>query len=237
MKYIKTVRVLSVLFLLSLFLTALPAAPALAANSLYIEPNEGAIGDTIDITGRNFSYSTENDEKWARIIFSSDEASVGEYIDDEVNTYKVVEEAQIGYVDEDNEGDFEGTFEVPSELKDGSDDEEVSSGTYYIYVTITYQIAGVNDIIRAVKTFTVNAGEISLNASDGTVGSEITISGESFTSNKDITVTYDGDDIDIENGDDKTNSSGKFETVIIIPDSTAGKHTIPSLWPYYTTDD
>jgi len=39
-------------------------------------------------------------------------------------------------------------------------------------------------------------------------------------------VEYDGDEIDIESGDDETDRDGEFQCIIIIPESTAGEHTI-----------
>lgn len=75
-------------------------------------------------------------------------------------------------------------------------------------------------------TVTVTA-EITVEPDEGAVGTEVEISGEGFDSREDIIVEYDGDEVDIEDGDDDTDSDGEFEgTIIIIPESTAGDHTI-----------
>ena len=43
----------------------------------------------------------------------------------------------------------------------------------------------------------------------------------------DITIYFDDEEMDIEDGEDKTDSDGDFkDALIIIPESTAGEHTI-----------
>ena len=75
-------------------------------------------------------------------------------------------------------------------------------------------------------TVTVTA-EITIEPDEGAVGTEVEISGEGFDSREDIIVEYDSDEVDIEDGDDDTDSDGEFgDTIIIIPESTAGDHTI-----------
>jgi hypothetical protein len=72
-----------------------------------------------------------------------------------------------------------------------------------------------------------SGGEITIDPDEGLVGTEVEISGEGFGSREDIKVEYDGDEVDIQSGDEDTDSDGDFEdTVIIIPASTAGDHTI-----------
>jgi len=79
----------------------------------------------------------------------------------------------------------------------------------------------------ATATFTVSAVQIEIDPDEGTVGTEVEISGEGFDSREDIIVEYDGDEVEIIGGDDDTDSDGEFEdTVIIVPPSTAGNHTI-----------
>ena len=128
----------------------------------------------------------------------------------------------VGYDGESDEGEIDTYFSVPDELDDGDDDEYVEPGTYYIYVT-RYD----STRIRATAEFTVlGGGEIIIDPDEGPVGTEVDISGADFGGNEDISVEYDGDQIDIEGGDKDTNSTGEFDTVIIIPESTAGDHTI-----------
>ena len=109
-------------------------------------------------------------------------------------------------------GAFVTTFIVP----------DVAAGIYSVQAVDwdTYLLA-------ATASFTVVAAEITIDPEEGPVGTEVEISGEGFDSREDIIVEYDGDEVDIESGDDRTDSSGAFEdTIIIIPESIAGDHTI-----------
>ena len=110
---------------------------------------------------------------------------------------------------------------MPEELTDGDVDEVVRGGTYYVCVTD----ANNKDIV-AVAAFTVFAAEMVLDTDDGTVGTEVEITGVDFAGNEDIYVYYDDEGINIESGDDETDSGGGLELTILIPESAAGKHTI-----------
>ncbi|GAJ05257.1 unnamed protein product, partial [marine sediment metagenome] len=145
---------------------------------------------------------------------------------DDVTVYEIVE----GWVYLDDEGEFDATFTVPDELDDGEDEddyEDVISGTYYVY--LCYYLANTNTLaprIRAYAEFTVIGGEIEIDPEDGPAGTEVEITGTDFSSEEDISIEYDGDEIDIEDGDDETDNDGEFLAVILIPESTAGDHTI-----------
>ncbi len=80
--------------------------------------------------------------------------------------------------------------------------------------------------VLASAYFTVISPEIDIYPDEGPVGTEVEIEGTNFYSREDITFEYDGDDIEIDSGDDDTDSDGDFTSYIIIPDSTAGDHTI-----------
>ena len=218
MKYTKFLRIFSSALILSLLMVAVPATPALALDyDIEIDPDEGEIGDRIDIIGEDWPESTDEDEEWAEVYFSAEEADTGDNIDIEVENYETVKTVSI-----DDDGEFDTYFTVPDELTDGEDDEDVESGTYYIYAS-RYG----SSYIRAAVEFTVTGGgETSLDPDEGPVGTEVEISGTDFGDEENITVEYDGDEIDIEGGDDETDSDGEFDTLIIIPESTAGDHTI-----------
>jgi len=130
MRYTRILRILSIAFILSLLVMALPATPAQALGTLILVPDEGAIGDTITVGGEGFNVSTESTDRYAAIYFSSQEATTLHDIDDEVTTYAEVD----GWVYLNDEGEFEETFLVPDELNDGDDDEDVIGGTYYVYL-------------------------------------------------------------------------------------------------------
>ena len=69
MKYTKIVRVFSIIIVLSLLLFALPASPAQAARGITIDPEEGSIGEEIEIVGEDFNKSTEEYDRYATISF------------------------------------------------------------------------------------------------------------------------------------------------------------------------
>jgi len=202
--------------------TGLLAPPALAASEeIELDPEEGEIGETIDVTGDGFEESyynspTDYEDVYVTVYFFKEEADEGDEIDD-VENYEIVESSD--HVDED--GEFDTSFAVPEQLTDGEDDEEVSSGTYY--VAVTYED---DEEIVAIAEFTVLGAEIELDPDDGPVGTEVEISGIDFAEDEDISVEFDGDEVDIESGDDATDGDGEFECTIIIPEGTAGEHTI-----------
>ncbi len=214
----KIFRILTVAVILLILVMALPTAPALAASEdISLDSDEGEIGDEINIEGDGFDESDTQDH-FVHIYFSDEEADEGDKIDDEVENYEKVE--SLLWIDED--GEFSTSFDVPDDLTDGEDDVEVGSGTYYVYVTY-YD----DEEIVAVAEFTVTGvGEIEMDPDEDPVGTEVEIAGSGFTDNKDITIEYDGDEVDIEDGDDETDSDGEFVSLILIPESTAGDHTI-----------
>ena len=224
MKNIKLLRILFVCIFLSLLLVALPASPAQAVREITLSPIEGTVGTRITIEGTEFNKSTADTDKYAAIFFSSDEASTIDDIDTEVTHYKLLKEGV--WLDED--GDFETTFRVPDTLDDGSKEEDVTSGTYYVYVC-HYLGTTIQTRIRAVATFTVTMGKISLSPLRGTVGTLLEITGTDFAGNKSLTVKYDGFTVPIDSGNNKTNSRGDFNSVILVPDSVAGSHTVTAI--------
>jgi hypothetical protein len=170
-----------------------------AGGAIIIDPQEGKIGNWVEIDYRGFDGPV-------RIYFSGDEADEGDAIGDEVTAYERIS------------GDI---FTVPDRLTDGIREEDVHGGDYYFYATYVSK----KEII-AVARFTVIDGEIWLDPEEGTVGSELEISGEELRQNQKITVEYDGDKVDIISGDKETDSDGKFTCTVIIPESIIGIHTI-----------
>ena len=73
--------------------------------------------------------------------------------------------------------------------------------------------------------FTVSP-EITISSSSGAVGDAITVSGTGFAASSDITIYFDGDEVDITGGDDDTDSDGSFECTFDIPETSRGSHTI-----------
>jgi len=215
MKYIKIFRILAVALVLALLAAMLPVTLSLAAGEyLDITQSQGKIGEKVDI----FISNLNEPEARINLYFSDEPANMGERIDTDVLNYEqILSNIFTGT------GVLDAFFDIPSELSDGDDsDTKVRSGTYYVYLTY-YQ----DKQIMARDSVTVESpGEITLDPGEGVVGSEVEITGEDFDDREDITVEYDGDEVDIESGDDGTDSSGDFECVILIPESTAGDHSI-----------
>ena len=208
---ISCILVLGIIFVL---LVAFPAIPTYATDRVIeLYPNEGKIGDRIQIDGHGF-----NANEIVTIYFSSNKANEGDNIDDKVTAYE-----QIRIVFISAGGDFNTYFYfiVPTELTWGKDVEDVHGGDYYVYATYLDEKR-----IEAVAKFIVIDGEIELDPDEGQVGTEVEISGEGLRNNQKITIEYDGDDVDIAGGDEQTDSDGKFTCTIIIPESTIGNHTI-----------
>ncbi len=216
MKSKKILRILAIGTILALLVIALPVSPVLAAEDVELDPEEGEIGDKIEVTGDGFDDSTETETVFVYIFFSPEDAEVD---DDDIDNLDVYEKVKTKSTDED--GEFETYFYVPTECTDGDDEEDVTGGTYYVYTT--YDLDGE---IKSKTEFTVLAAEIAISPDEGFVGEEVDIDGVDFEGKEDIEVTYDDDDIDIESGDDTTDSSGEFSFTISIPESTAGDHTI-----------
>jgi len=189
---------------------AIPATPALAAEAVKVNPNEGEIGDKIEIFGSKFDANYR-----VYIYFSSREADVGGDID-KLDAYE-----RATSINTTSDGTFDTDFRVPYELTQGYHPEDVHGGDYYVYVTYRNSVR-----IEAIAQFTVIDGEIELDPEEGPVGTEVRISGEGLRQGQKITIDYDGDDVDIVSGDRETDSEGKFTCTIIIPESTADNHTI-----------
>lgn len=214
----KISRTLAIATILCLLLITIPATPALAAESLNISPSSGEIGEDIDVWGSGYDPGDI-----VYIYFTSEEAEEGDDVED-LDAYERVKSTHAGSRGEVDEGDIDTYFDIPSELEDGDVSEDVHGGDYFVYTTYTK-----GGSILAVEEFTVT--DIELDRDQGYVGDAVVITGIGFTKNKDITVKFD-DDEDL--CDRKTDSRGEFTCTIVIPNSTAGDHTI-SVKVHYTT--
>ncbi|MFH1652110.1 MAG: hypothetical protein ABID87_08450, partial [Chloroflexota bacterium] len=225
MKTASTFRIIGTLFvLLLLLIAALPASPAYAARAIDLDIADGKIGDSVGITGSGWSASTGSTDKFIDIFFSSDDADVGNLINTQVKTYKKLKTV---WINEEGEFPINTAFTVPSSMNDGSVDDDVTSGTYFIYASREYTSPDAPaTVIGAVATFSVAGGEITIDPEDGPVGTPIDIQGIDFPSRENVDIDFDGDAVDIDDGDDETDSSGDFFSTILVPDATAGEKTI-----------
>jgi len=183
-----------------------------SAADITVDPDEGTIGQTIDIEGTGFNTSTT-----VYIYFSSDSATVGDAIDSDVTVYKRV----LSFTTT-SSGTFGTTriFTVPSVLNTQGD-EDVTDGNYYVYAAYS------SGTILAKDNFTVTAaGQITLSPLEGTVDTSVKITGTGFGASKDITVEFDGSTVLIQSGDRTTSSTGGFTTSIMVPYTSAGTYTI-----------
>jgi hypothetical protein len=209
---VKGKRFLSILataIILAMLIAVIPAAPALAAERITVTPDSGEIDDYIEIECAGFTAGED-----VYFFFSSEEADEGDEIDDEVENY---ERIAIEYS---ADSSFTVDFDVPDELTDGEDDEDVESGDYYVYATYEdYDIVAVDD-------FRVILIEISISPDEGPVGTRVEVTGSGFEDDQDITIEFGSTDVDIEDGDDETDSDGEFTSYFLVPESVAGEHDI-----------
>ncbi len=212
----KLLRIVAVATILSLPVVALPASPALAAESLNLNLDEGEIGDGIDVDGSGFKRSTGARDYVVYIIFSNEEAIVDEDYIDDLDSYEKVKTKST-----DEDGEFSAFFRVPATLRDGDVDEYVYSGIYYIYTA--YSLTGE---IKSKDDFRVIVAEIELDHDKATVDAEVEITGKDFNGREEISVKFDGNEIDIESSDKESDSDGEFSLTIRVPESTVGEHTI-----------
>jgi len=228
MRYATTLRILGIALILSLLLIILPAAPAMAYDrNITVSLAEGSSGNIrITVTGTDWRPSTDATGWYVDIYMSSQEADVGDYIDTQVTRYELMRTPAVGEVDTAEEGTFSKTFDAPSVLNDGSGSVDVEVGdTYYIYVTHEYTSpTSPSKLIEAAYEFVLGIPEITLDPEAGTVDSEVEITGTGFAANKDISVKFDVDGIDIADGDDTTDSRGELTLTVFAPESAASRH-------------
>ena len=201
MKHKKVFRVLAVALTLALLAVAIPASPVMAVNEIIvIDPTAGPPGTVVNITGSGFIAQIGGT---LYIFFGT------------VFTGKTVVPATPG-------GVFGTTttvtFTVPVTANPGTNIVSVQA-------TANYNQA---QIISAVANFYVTgtAAITDYGPDDGAVGTEVGFIGQGLIPYEAIIVEYDGDDIEIEGGGNKAGIDGDFEFTILIPESTAGEHTV-----------
>ena len=130
-------RMCSTGVVLSLLLLSIVISPILAAGEwIDLDPESGNDGDNVRISGEDFNPSYQKSSGdwvrvYVRVYFSCDEADVGDRIDDDVEDYEIVDKSEkVG-----KHGEWKVSFTVPRWLTDGEDEQDIESGTYYVYVT------------------------------------------------------------------------------------------------------
>lgn len=213
MKSMKIAKLLGIALVISLLVVAIPASPVMA-GSFILSPTTGQVGDTIGITGSGFNATT--DPALGVVLYFSDyPATLGQAIGTHVTKYTAVGSG----ITTGATGSFVTTFTVPSTYNDYT---SVTSGTHYIYGC---QPAS-SLTITGIAQFTIVGGEIDIDPEEGIVDTLVEISGTSFAADQNITIEFDGDEVDIEDGDDETDNDGEFVSYILVPEATAGAQDI-----------
>jgi hypothetical protein len=211
---VKGKRLLSILataVILAMLAVAIPVIPGLAVTGsehISVLPSNGAVDDEIEVEGTNFEI-----EDTVYLYFSNEEADEGDDVED-LDSYEEVDSAYTS-----DTGYFSTNFDVPEELRDGSEDADVTGGNYYVYTTYVRE----GEIV-ALDEFSVIG--ISLSPVEGTVGTEVRVSGAGFDDRDDIDIKFGSTTVDISRGDDETSSNGSFTSYFEVPESTAGDHTV-----------
>jgi hypothetical protein len=180
-------------------------------ESISVLPTSVEIDEYVEIEGTHF-----DDDETVYFYFSKESASVGDEIDSDVENYEKVE-----YAEASSSGYVTGYFYVPDELTDGDTDEDVEGGKYYVYAT--YEDS---DEIVAKDSITIIATEISVSPTKGTVGTKVTINGAGFEEYETIYIYLGSSDVDIDSGDEETDSDGDFTCSFYVPEAAKGSQTI-----------
>ena len=143
LKYFKIFRTLAVAVSLVLIVSIFSVIPAMAAEELGLTPDHGEIGDMIEAYGSGFNAGTQYD-----LYFSDELASLGEEIGIDVLNYEF-----LRVVFTDTYGTFEyAYFDVPDQLTDGAELEDVYDGTYYAYAAISCFICSLSILVMDILT-------------------------------------------------------------------------------------
>lgn len=196
MNYNKILRVLAVAIIISLLVLVIPAAPAAAGAYLSVSPTSGRAGDTVTVTITGLTGATV-------------------VLDFNRTNPKTVSITTSPYIT---------SYTIPTSATPGGPD---GTGNLIKVTDHAWWLSGAPGYIDAV-TFTVIIAEITIDTTSGPVGTEVEITGTDFAAGEDVTIDYDGVDItdDIVDGEASTNSNGDFTSIISIPESTTGSHTI-----------
>ena len=237
MKINKIIRIFGVALILTLLFTILPVTPAFSTTITYtytftISPTQGDIGTTVTLHGVSdpapISFTAAN------IYFSPNNLSIGDNISLASTYTRVITPINIPTVDDGGiyAGNFTATFSIPSSIPSDTDptvggnvSQDVTAGTYYVYITVT-SAGGTTDVV-AKATFTLTQPTLSpLSPTSGPSGTVVGVSGQYFPSSVPLTFKFDTTTLS-PTGDASTTSSGAFSSHITIPSGyLPGQHTI-----------
>ncbi|HEY94569.1 MAG TPA: hypothetical protein G4O15_06480 [Dehalococcoidia bacterium] len=217
MKHLKQyIACLSAVILTSAVIIS-PAPVNAAGEIINLNVNIGSIGQEVLINGSGFDPGSPADRS-VNIIFGKYPGTVVNY---SVGIYEIVKVQPLNA-----DGTFSTSFNVPQVLSGGVI-EEVTQGTYYVYLTYHIPPSTNTLTILQIAAFNVLAGEISITPERGSPGTELSISGQEFGASEEIIIKYDEVAIPIFQGDRSTDGTGSFQnTRILVPPSAAGVHAV-----------
>ncbi|MGD0779173.1 MAG: hypothetical protein ABR954_00080 [Dehalococcoidales bacterium] len=238
MKISKIIRIFGVAFILTLLFTMLPVSPAFSTAITYtysiaISPTQGDIGTTVSYNG--VSNPAPTSATTASIYFSPNNLSIGANLSSASTYIRLVNERTIPSFDDvgPNAGNYTGDFTIPSSIPVSTDplvggnvSQDVSAGTYYVYVTIT---SGDNTSgVAAKATFTLTQPTLDpLSPTSGPSGTSVVVSGHYFPNSAQLTFKFDTTTVSPTSGHTSTTSSGTFLSYITIPSGyLPGQHTL-----------
>lgn len=212
MKKFMILRIFGIAVILTLLITAIPASPAMGQwYNMALSPTQGAIGDTITITGSGFPAS-----QVVLIYFSSQDATLNSHsIGSQVTVYRMVTEVTSNAA-----GAFSTSFVIPATFTVGG---SVNPGTHYLHVCTP----PTDLVIKGKASLTViGAGEITTDISQGPVDSLVRITGSDFSPGQPISIQFGGNAVGIVDGNTTTGTTGNFVSYISVPEIWAGTHNI-----------
>jgi hypothetical protein len=243
MKNMKIIRIFGVVFILTLLFTLLPISPAFSTAITYtytitISPTQGDIGTTVTLHG--VSDPAPVNATAANIYFSPNNLSLNATLSSASTYIRVINEITISSVEDvgADAGNYTGTFTVPSSipvstnpLEGGNVSQDVTAGTYYVYVTIT-TLNGTSGV-AAKATFTLTQPTLDpLSPTSGPSGTIVVVSGHYFPANAPLTFSFDGPPTNLNqltptSGSLATGDTGLFLSYITIPSGyPPGQHTL-----------
>ena len=212
MKGNRFLSILSAAIILAMLLVAIPAIPGMAVTGnedIDLVPTNGAVDDYIEVECSGFDTA----EDTIYFYFSNEEFDVEDDVDD-LDSYE-----RIAVYYSDAESSFSVDFDVPEELGDGDEDADVTGGKYYVYAT--YESGG--EIVAKAEFSVIG---VSISPTEGPVNTEVRVSGSGFDDDRSIEIRFGNSTVEISRGDEETDNDGEFTSYFLVPESTAGDHTV-----------
>jgi hypothetical protein len=211
MKLRKPISWLGLVIVLTVVLLLIPTA-AVFAGSLTVPATPVSVGGQTTATGSGFNPGSQ-----VYIYISTQQASIGNHIDQQVTLY-----ATAGSATADTNTNISATITIPPTIGTVA----VGAGTYYLYAVVTG--AGFDaTLIQAVTTIQVlaNASLSAANPASGAPGTTVTLTGTNFLPSHALTITFDGVAVTPLTGA-TTSAAGAVAATLMVPDATGGVHTI-----------